>query len=56
MTSQIPLQEEPYRLGNESENLMKTNSTNPEEDQFNESLITLLNGQCNLQKWTLNMM
>ena len=31
-TSQIPLQEQPYRLENETENVMKANSTNPEED------------------------
>ena len=55
--SQIPLQKETDRPGNKIET--KINLTNPEitktsmtntEDQLNESLITLLNGQQNFQK------
>ena len=34
-TSQTPLHEEPCRLGNEIENVMKTKTMNPEEDWFN---------------------
>ena len=52
----MPLQTDPSRLGHETKILMMTNSTNPEEDQFNESLITLLKGQQDLQKQSLNMM
>ena len=33
--------------------MTKTNMANPEEDQFKESLITLLNGQQDLQKQSL---
>ena len=36
--------------------MTKTNMTNSEEDQFNESLITLLNSQHNLQKQSLDRM
>ena len=55
-TSQIYLQEDPYQLQNENEFMTKTNMTNPEEDHFNESLITLLSDQQDLQKQSLNMM
>ena len=48
MTSQIPLQTVLYRVGHGTEKVMKTNSTNPEEDKFNESLVILLNGQQDL--------
>ena len=56
VTPQFPLQKELYRLGDETENVMKTTSANPKEDQFNESLITLLNGQQDKQKQSLNML
>ena len=36
--------------------MTKTNMTNPEEDHFNESLLTLLKGQQDLQKQSFNMM
>ena len=36
--------------------MIKTYVTNSEEDHFNESLITLLNGQQDLQKQSLNIM
>ena len=36
--------------------MTRTNMTNPKEDHFNESLITLLNGQQDLQKQSLGMM
>ena len=45
MTSQIQLQEELYRLGNEAKIMTKTSLKNSEEDRFNESLITLPNSQ-----------
>ena len=35
--------------------MTKTNMTNSAEDQFNKSLIPLLNGQNHLQKHLLNM-
>ena len=35
--------------------MTKTNMTNLEEDHFNESLITLLNGQQDLEKQSLTM-
>ena len=48
-TSQIYLQEDPYHLQNGNDIMTRTNITNPEEDHFNESLLTLLNGQQDLQ-------
>ena len=36
--------------------MTRTNMTNPEEDHFNKSLFTLLSGQQDLQKQSLNMM
>ena len=41
---------------NENEIMTKKILTNSEEDHFNESLITFLNGQQDLQKQSLNMM
>ena len=46
---QIPLQEEPYGLGDETETMTKTYLTNSEEDRFNESLITFLTSQQDLK-------
>ena len=53
--SQIPLEQETGRSINEVKNMTKTNITNS-EDQFNKSLITLVNSQQGLQKQLLNMM
>ena len=36
--------------------MTRNNITNPEEDQFNESILTLLNGQQDLQKQSFNVM
>ena len=36
--------------------MTRRNVTNPEEDHFNDSLISLLNGQQDFQKPSLNMM
>ena len=44
----IQLQKEKDRLGNEIKTMAKTNMINTNEDQCNESLITLLNGQQDL--------
>ena len=52
----IQLQDDPYQLQNENEIMTKRDMTNSEEDHLNESLITLLNGQQDLQKQSLNMM
>ena len=48
--SQNPLQKDMHKMGNETETVAKINITNPEEDPFNESLITLLNDQQDLQR------
>ena len=55
-SSQIYLQEDPHQLQNENEIMARTSLTIPEEDHFNKSLITLLNGQQDFQKQSLNMM
>ena len=49
-TSQIYLHKDPYQLQNKNEIMTRTNMRNPEEDHFNESLLTLLNRQQDLQK------
>ena len=55
-TFQIHSQEDSYQLQNENEIVTRNNITTPEEDCFNESLLTLLNGQKDLQKQSFNMM
>ena len=53
---QIHLQQDIDRQINGMDRTMKTHITNPDEDYFNESIITLLNGQQDLQKQVLDMM
>ena len=53
---QFQFRDYPYQPQNEKELMTKTHMTNSGEDHFNESLITLLNGQYELQKQSLNMM
>ena len=53
--SQINLQEDPYQLQNKNDIITRTNMTNP-DDHFKESLLTLLNGQQDLQKQSFNLM
>ena len=55
-TSQIHSQGDPCQIQNENEIMATNNITNPEEDHFNESLLTLLNGQQDLQKQSFNLM
>ena len=54
-TSQISLHKDPYQLQNDNGIMTRTNMTNQEEDHFNDLLLTLLNGQQDLQKQSFNM-
>ena len=54
-TPKIYLPDHPYELQKEKLRPME-NLTNPDEDHFNESLLTLLNGQQDLHKQFFNMM
>ena len=54
--SQIPPPDESYSSRNETETVPRQNQTITEDDQFNESLINLLNGQQDLHRQSLHMM
>ena len=56
LTPQIHSQEDSYQLQIETEIMMRNNITNLEEDCLNESLLTLLNCQQDLQKQSFNVM
>ena len=53
--AQIPLQQDIYSQIDVTDSTMKIHITGPEEDKFKESITTLLSGQQDLQKQSLDM-